>query len=122
MYAPLPVVAHGKWLEPKHRLQFDQVLPPCLFTLVVLVPVFHWRLKLRGNHAQQGRKRRLIGTLKDTRESQVAKLHSEAQPVRRAATLTDDRQVTFVERVVPDQFVFGIWECQQAFALGGGQD
>lgn len=41
---------------------------------------------------------------------------------RGAATLTDHRQVGFVERVVPYQFVFGIWQCQQAFALGGGQD
>jgi hypothetical protein len=53
--------------------------------------------------------------------NRVAKLHGEAQSIRGAATLTDHRQVGF-ERVVPYQFVFGIWQCQQAFALGGGQD
>ncbi|SWF67902.1 Uncharacterised protein [Klebsiella pneumoniae] len=56
----LPVVAHGKGLEAEHRLQLDQVLPPCLFALAVLAPTFHWHLELRGHHAQQGRKRRLI--------------------------------------------------------------
>jgi hypothetical protein len=115
-------VAHGKGLEPEHRLQLDQVLPPCLFTLAVLVPAFHWHLELGGHHPQQGRERKLIGTQKDARESQIAKLHSEAQSICSATALTDHRQVTFVERVVPDQFIFCIWQCQQAFALGGGQD
>ena len=105
----LPIVAHGEGLEPKNRLQLDQVLPPCLFALAVLAPTFHWHLELRGHHAQQGRKRRLIDAQKGARESQVAKLHSEAQSIRGAATLTDHRQVGFVERVVPYQFVFGIW-------------
>jgi hypothetical protein len=45
----------------------------------------------------------------DAGESQVAKLNGEAQPIRRAATLSDDRQIGVVERVVSDQFVFGIW-------------
>ena len=96
--------------------------PPCLFALAVLAPTFHWYLELRGHHAQQGRKRRFIDAQEDARESQVAKLHSEAQSIRSAATLTDHRQVGFIERVVTDQFVLGIWQCQQAFALGGGQD
>jgi hypothetical protein len=45
-----------------------------------------------------------------------SKLHSEAQSIRGAATLTDHRQVGFVERVVAVSFVFGIWQCQQAAA------
>ena len=47
----LPVVAHGEGLETKHCLQLDQVLPPCLLALAVLVPAFHWHLELRGHHA-----------------------------------------------------------------------
>jgi hypothetical protein len=43
-----------------------------------------------------------------------SKAAREAQSIRGAATLTDHRQVGFVERVVPYQFVFGIWQCQQA--------
>ena len=78
-------------LEPEHRLQLDQVLPPCLFALAVLAPTFHWHLELRGHHAQQGRKRRLIDAQEDARESQVAKLHGEAQSIRSAATLADHR-------------------------------
>jgi len=105
----LPVVTHGEGLEPEHRLQLDQVLPPRLLALAVIVPTFHRHLELCGHHAQQGRKRRLIDAQEDARESQVAKLHSEAQSIRGAATLTDHRQVGFVERVVPYQFVFGIW-------------
>ena len=118
----LPIVAHREWVEPKHRLQLDQVLAPCLLALAVLIPAFHRHLELCRHHAQQGRERRLIGTQKDARESQIAKLDGEAQPIRRAATLTDDRQIGFVERVVPDQFIFGVRQCQQAFALGRGQD
>ena len=48
----LSVVAHGEWLEPKHRLQLDQMLPPCLLTLTVLSPAFHRHFELRGHHAQ----------------------------------------------------------------------
>lgn len=90
--------------------------------LAVIVPAFHRHLELCGHHAQQGRKWRFIDAQEDARESQVAKLHGEAQSIRGAATLTDHRQVGFVERVVPYQLVFGIWQCQQTFALGGGQD
>ena len=118
----LPVMTHGEGLESKHRLQLDQVLPPCLLALAVMVPASHRHLELCGHHAQQGQKWRIIDAQEDARESQVAKLHGEAQSIRGAATLTDHRQVGFVERVVPYQFVFGIWQCQQTFALGGGQD
>src|SRR3990167_5335154 len=102
----LSVVAHGERLEPKHRLQLDQALPPCLLALAVLVPAFYRYLDLRSHHAQQQRERRSIGTQKNARESQIAKLDGEAQPICGATTLTDDRQVGVVERVVPDQIVF----------------
>jgi len=71
----------------------------------VMVPAFHRHLELCGHHAQQGRKWRIIDAQEDARKSQVAKLHGEAQSIRGAATLTDHRQVGFVERVVPYQFV-----------------
>ncbi len=71
MYARLPVVTHGEGLEPEHRLQLNQVLPPCLLAQAILVPAFHWHFELRGHHAQQGRKRKLIDAQKDAGKSQV---------------------------------------------------
>ena len=65
----LPVVAHGEGLESEHRLQLNQVLPPCLLALTILVPAFHWHLELCGHHAQQGLKRKLIDAQKDAGKS-----------------------------------------------------
>ena len=93
----------GKGISIQHEQRIDDP-PTC-----VMVPAFHRHLELCGHHAQQGRKWRIIDAQEDARESQVAKLHGEAQSIRGAATLTDHRQVGFVERVVPYQFVFGIW-------------
>ncbi len=118
----LPVVAHGEGLEAEHRLQFDQVLAPGLLPLSVLAPTFDIDLDLVGDQLQQGRKRWLIDAKDDTRKTQVAELHGEAQPVGRAAPLPDDGQVAFAERVVTDQVILGIRQRQQAFPLGGGQD
>lgn len=118
----LPVVAHGERPEAKHRLQFDQVLAPCLFPLAVLVPAFDADLELVGDQLQQGRKRWLIDAKDDTRKAQVAELHGEAQPVGRTAPLPDDGQVGVAERVVTDQFFLGVRQCQQVVTLGGGQD
>lgn len=36
--------------------------------------------------------------------------------------LSDDCQIRFAESVEPDQFVFGLWQREQAVALGSGQD
>jgi hypothetical protein len=55
-------------------------------------------------------------------KAQQAQLHSNPQPVRIAASQANQRQVSLAERVMPDQFVFGIGQCQQASPLGGGQD
>jgi len=51
----------------------------------------------------------------------LAELHGEAQAVGRAASLPDDGEVGFAERVVTDQLILGVRQSQQAVALGGGQ-
>ena len=63
-----------------------------------------------------------VSSERDARKAHVAKLHGKAQPICRATPLSNEGQVGVVERVVPDQFIFGVWQCQQAFALSGGQD
>ena len=118
----LSVMAHGERLEAEHRLQFDQVLAPGLFPLPVVVPAFNTDLELVGDQFQQGQEQRLIDAKENAGKAQVAKLHREAQPVRRPAPLPDDRKVTITERVMPDQIVLGVRQRQQAFPLGGGQD
>jgi hypothetical protein len=115
-------VAHREGLETEHRLQLAQVLAPGLLSLAVFIPAFDTDLDLVGDQFQQGRQRRLIDAKDDTRKAQVAELHGEAQPVGRAASLPDDGEVGFAERVVADQVLLGVRLRQQAFALGGGQD
>ena len=112
------VIAHGEGLESEQRLKLDQMLPPGLLALTVLIPVFHRYFELRRHHTQQGRKRWLIDTQDDARKSQIAKLDSKAKPVCRPAMLANDQQVGFTERVVPDEFILGSRQCKQAVAFG----
>jgi hypothetical protein len=55
------------------------------------------------------------------RDTEVAQLHREAEPVVVAAPLVDDRQVAFRKGVVPDAFLLRRGEGKQVVALGGRQ-
>jgi hypothetical protein len=115
----LSVMAHGEGLESEQRLKLNQMLPPGLLALTVLIPAFLRHFELRRHHAQQGRERWLINTQDDARKSQIAKLNSKAKPVFRPAMLANDGQVGFTERVVPDELILGSRQGKQAVALGG---
>jgi hypothetical protein len=103
-------------------LQFQKVLAACLGPLAVIRPGFEWHLQLRCHQTQQWRERLLVYREHHAGIAHVAELHGEAQAVGRATPLPDDGQVGFTKRVVTDQLIFGVRQCQQAFSLGGGQD
>ena len=46
------VIAHGEGLESEHRLELDQMLPPGLPALPILIPAFHRHFELRRHHTQ----------------------------------------------------------------------
>jgi hypothetical protein len=118
----LPIVARGEGLEPEHGLQLDQMLTPCLIALAILVPAFQRHLELLSHQTQQRRKRRCIDAQDNAGESQVAEMNSEAQTVRAPSALINDGKIRFAKSVESDQLVLGLWQREQAVALGGSQD
>jgi len=63
----------------------------------------------------------LTRTQCDTRVAHIAKLDSESQSVGRAAMLTDEGEITFAERVMPDELVFCIRHRYQVFTFSYGK-
>jgi len=77
---------------------------------------------LPSDPLQQGHRQGSVGQQALTGEAQQTQLHCDAEAVGVAAPLPDQGKVGFAECVVPDEFVLGIGQSQEAVALGGGED
>jgi hypothetical protein len=116
----LPEVAEAEWREPEVGAQLNQVLAPRLLTLGVLRPARWVDAQLACDPVQHRRWHVAVDGEALARVAQQAYLHGEAQSVRIAAALPDQRQVVVIEGVLADQFVLGVGQRHQAVALGGG--
>jgi hypothetical protein len=98
------------------------MLAPSFLPLGILRPARRVEPKLPSDPLQQGHRHGDFGQQALTGEAQQAQLHRDTQAVRVAAPLPDQQQVGLAEGVVPDAFIFGVRQRQQAFAVSGGQD
>ena len=115
----LAEVAEAKRRQAEVGTQLDQMLAPRLLTLGVLRPTHRVDAQLARDPVQQRHRHGAINGQALAGIAKQAHLYREAQPVCVAAALPDQRQVVVVEGVVLDQFVLGVWQGQQAVALGG---
>jgi hypothetical protein len=118
----LPIVRQAKRLHAQIRAQLKQVFAPSFLPLGILWPTCRVEPQLPSDPLQQRHGHGSVGQQALAGEAQQAQLHRDAQAIGVAAPLTDQRQVGFAEGVVPDEFVLGIGQSQEAVALGGGED
>ncbi len=118
----LLVVRQTERLHAQVRPQFEQVFAPGFLALGILRPTCRVEPQLPPDPLQQGSRHGGVWQQSLAREAQQAQLHCDAQAIGVAAPLTDQRQIGLAEGVVPDEFVFGVGQGQQAVALSSGQD
>ena len=104
----LPVMRQAERLQTQVGAQFKQMLAPGFLALSILRLAPRIDAQLPRDPLHKGRRHGGIWQQPLTRKAQQAQLHGDAQAVRIAAPLANQRQVGLTERVVLYQFVFGI--------------
>jgi len=84
-------MATSERLEAKHLLKFKQMFAPGLLALAVPFPGFGIDVDLLRDVAQQRRIGLITDAQDDPRIAHVAEQNRKSQPVRRTATLPDER-------------------------------